>query len=93
MLLWPNCHTIGFEVRLATKVGTDFCACEKDFLHDHRIALKDGQITEYPTTKFKVVLKEDESRDLFLLSKCVSLTEHDIEEIDADCWLVSQVID
>ena len=29
----------------------------------------------------------------FLLSKCMPLTEDDIEEIDADCWLVTPVID
>src|SRR3982751_6246962 len=60
----------GFEVRLATKVGTDFCVYHKEFLHDHGIALKGDQITEYLTTKFKVLVNEDDSRDLFLLSKC-----------------------
>ena len=70
-----------------------FCACHKEFLHDHGIVLKEDQIAEYPTTKSKVLVNEDDSRDLFLLSKCIPLTDDDIEEIDADCWLVTPVID
>src|ERR687888_1966613 len=81
-----------FEVILATKVGKDFCALYMDFLRDRGIAIKDYQITEYPTTKFELILNKD-SRDLFLLSKCLPLTEEDIQKIQADCWLVSPVID
>jgi sugar/nucleoside kinase (ribokinase family) len=81
-----------FEVILATKVGKDFCALYMDFLRDRGIAIKDYQITQYPTTKFELLLNKD-SRDLFLLSKCLPLTEEDIQKIQADCWLVSPVID
>jgi hypothetical protein len=28
-----------------------------------------------------------------LLSRCIPLTEDDIQEIDTDCWLVAPVID
>jgi hypothetical protein len=69
MLLWPDCIQFGFEARLATKVGTDFCVCHKEFLHDHGITLKEDQITEYPTAKFKVLVNEDDSRDVFFAFK------------------------
>ena len=81
----------GFEVCLATKIGTDFCACHMQFLHDLEIVIKKHQITEYPTMEFKVKLNDDNSRHLYLLSKCGSLTEEDIHKINADCWLVSPV--
>ncbi|MFL6430530.1 MAG: PfkB family carbohydrate kinase [Nitrososphaeraceae archaeon] len=81
-----------FEVNLATKVGKDFCALYMDFLCDRGIAVKEYQITECPTTKFEIILNKD-TRDLFLLSKCLPLTEEDIQKIHADCWLVSPVID
>lgn len=36
----------GFEVRLATKVGTDFWVSHNEFLHDHGIALKEDRILQ-----------------------------------------------
>jgi sugar/nucleoside kinase (ribokinase family) len=81
-----------FEVILATKVGKDLCTLYMDFLRDRGIAIEQYQITECPTTKFELILSND-TRDLFLLSKCLPLTEEDIQKIQADCWLVSPVID
>ena len=50
-----------------------------------KLKIKWYQISEYPTTKSKLILNYDNSIDLYLLSKCASLTEEDIHKINADC--------
>jgi sugar/nucleoside kinase (ribokinase family) len=82
----------GFEVTLATKVGNDFSPQNIDFLRNKGIAIKEYQVAQYPTTKFRLTVNKD-FRELFLLSKCAPLTVEDIQNIHTDCWLVSPVID
>jgi sugar/nucleoside kinase (ribokinase family) len=82
----------GFEVFLATKVGKDFSLQNMNVLRDHKIVIKEYQISESLTTKFQLILTKD-SRNLFLLSKCAPLTIEDIQKIQTDCWLVSPVVD
>jgi sugar/nucleoside kinase (ribokinase family) len=84
----------GFEVILATKVGKDFSPVNMNILRDHGITIKEYQMAESATTtKFELVLNNEYSRDLFLISKCAPLTLDDIQNIQTDCWLVSPVID
>jgi sugar/nucleoside kinase (ribokinase family) len=84
----------GFEVMLATRVGKrDFTQSNMKILYDHGITIEEYQMVESAnTTKIELMLNND-SRDLFLLSKCVPLTLDDIQKVEADCWLVSPVID
>ena len=81
-----------FKIELATKVGKDFSQDSRIMLRNNGISIKDTQITDSPTTRFRIVLKK-ESRDLFLLSKSSPITIEDIKEIKTDCWIVSPVID
>ena len=85
----------GFEVILATKVGKkDFSPVNMNILRDYGITIKEYQMAESATTtKFELVLNNEYSRDLFLISKCAPLTLEDIQNIQTDCWLVSPVID
>jgi len=81
-----------FKIELATKVGKDFSQDSRLMLHNNGINIEDTQITDSPTTRFRIILKK-ESRDLFLLSKCSPITVEDIKEIETDCWIVSPIID
>ena len=64
-----------------------------NILRDHGITIKEYQIAESATTtKFELVLNNEYSRDLFLISKCAPLTLEDIQNIQTNCWLVSPVI-
>lgn len=82
----------GFEVTLATKVGKDFSPPNIDFLRNKGITIKEYQVVQCPTTKFRLTVNKD-FRELFLLEKCAPLTVEDIQNIHTDCWLVSPVID
>ena len=61
----------GFEVILATKVGKkDFSPVNMNILRDYGITIKEYQMAESATTtKFELVLNNEYSRDLFLISK------------------------
>lgn len=84
----------GFEVILATKVGKkDFSCANMNVLRDHGININEHQMVDSATTKFELIINNKDSRDLFLLSKCLPLTVEDIQTIQTDCWLVSPVLD
>lgn len=82
----------GFDVELATKVGSDFPDDARNILRDNNITLKERSIAERPTTRFTLET-DGEPRRLVLQSKCDPISEQDIEEMKVDCWIASPVID
>jgi sugar/nucleoside kinase (ribokinase family) len=94
----PACYcgltakNLGFEVILATRVGKDFPQGSMNIIRNDGLIIKEAQVTESPTTRFKIILNKD-CRELFLISKCSPLTLDDVEKIQTDSWLVSPVID
>jgi sugar/nucleoside kinase (ribokinase family) len=55
--------------------------------------LEIGQQEEhFPTTRFFLQYLDD-SRQLYLISKCSPLTINDVKEVDVDGWIVSPIID
>jgi sugar/nucleoside kinase (ribokinase family) len=82
----------GFDVDLATRAGRDFPLGKRNFLLEHKIAIKDTQFVDSPTTRFTLV-SEGDSRKLVLQSRCDPISASEIKEMKVDCWLVSPVID
>lgn len=82
----------GFDVSLATRVGTDFPQEMHKLLRDSGIILSDRQVADAPTTRFSLI-SEGGSRRLVLSSKCDTLTAGEIRDMKVDCWLASPVID
>jgi sugar/nucleoside kinase (ribokinase family) len=86
----------GFDVSLATRIGTDFSPTYKRMLTSERIILTDDHLShERATTRFRIKSNKDNNniRSLFLASKCAQITIADIEKIETEGWLVSPVID
>jgi sugar/nucleoside kinase (ribokinase family) len=81
-----------FDVGLATRVGKDFPVDMHRILRDNDIILSDRQISSTPTTRFRLISKEN-SRQLVLIAKCDPLAANDVKDMKVDCWLVSPVID
>ncbi|MFQ5920830.1 MAG: ribokinase, partial [Nitrososphaerales archaeon] len=82
---------LGFDVRLATKIGLDFPDEFKRLLAERGVRIPRRCVsTSSPSTRFKLVLKDD-GRDLFLLARCDDITLEDIE-LDADACVVSPII-
>jgi sugar/nucleoside kinase (ribokinase family) len=94
----PSCYCgltgrrFGFGVSLATKVGRDSPKDLYDMLQNNNIILSDRNIADAATTRFEIISNGD-SRQLFLSVKCNPLTIHDIQDMKADCWIASPVID
>lgn len=82
----------GFDVELATKVGSDFPDDARNVLRDNNITLKERSVADGPTTRFTLET-DGEPRRLLLKSKCSPILEQDIEEMKVDCWIASPVID
>lgn len=82
----------GFDVDLATRAGKDFPLDKRNFLLEHKIAIKSEQFVDSPTTRFSLIAEGD-SRRLVLQSKCDPISANEIKEMKVDCWLVSPVID
>lgn len=82
----------GFDVDLATKVGSDFPDDARNILRDNNITLKESNIADGPTTRFTLET-DGESRRLVLQSKCKPISEQDIADMKVDCWIASPVID
>ncbi len=95
----PTCYggliakKFGFDVIPVTKVGNDFSVNNKRLLHENGIEINHSHIANNsPTTRFLITIKKD-NRDLFLCSKCEPLRSEDFCEINADCWIISPVLD
>lgn len=82
----------GFDVELATQVGSDFPDSALNLLRDNGITLKDRNITDGATTRF-LLETDGEPRRLALQAKCGPVLEQDIAEMKVDCWIASPVID
>jgi sugar/nucleoside kinase (ribokinase family) len=82
----------GFDVGLATRVGSDFPQEMHRMLRDNDIILSDRQVSDAPTTRFGLI-SEGETRQLVLSAKCDPLTVDEIKDMKVDCWLASPVID
>lgn len=83
----------GFDIRLATRVGSDFPQETRKVLRDNDLILSDRQVSSSaPTTRFSLI-SESESRRLVLSAKCDPLTVDEIKDMKVDCWLASPVID
>lgn len=82
----------GFDVELATKVGSDFPDDARNILRDNKITLRDRNIASGSTTRFTLE-PEGESRRLSLTSRCEPVKEQDIMEMKVDCWIASPVLD
>ena len=82
----------GFDVELATRVGSDFTDESRNVLRDSNINLRTNHVVGAPTTRFTLETEGD-GRQLVLQSRCDPLTGQDISEMKVDCWLASPVID
>lgn len=82
----------GFGVSLATRVGRDFPQEMYRMLRDNDLILGDRQVSDAPTTRFRLA-SEGDSRRLVLNSKCDQLSADEIKDMKVDCWLASPVID
>lgn len=82
----------GFDVELATKVGSDFSNDARNVLRDNNINLRENHLASAPTTRF-VLEAQGNGRQLVLQSKCDPVTEQDVSDMKVDCWLASPVID
>jgi sugar/nucleoside kinase (ribokinase family) len=83
----------GFDVALATRIGSDFPSQMVDFLLRNKIAINENHRDhQNPTTRFSICSQQD-TRTLSLASKCGALTPEDIGKMKVDCWLASPVVD
>lgn len=82
----------GFDVDLATRAGKDFPLDKRNFLLEHKIAIKSAQFVDSLTTRFSLAAEGD-SRRLMLQSRCDPISAKEVGEMKVDCWLVSPVID
>ncbi len=83
----------GFEVALATRIGSDFPSQMVDLLRQNKIFVKENHRDhQNPTTRFSISTQQD-TRMLSLTSKCGPLAAEDIEKMNVDCWLASPVVD
>lgn len=83
--------TFGFEATPGTKVGGDILP-KSEMLKACNIFLNSKQIDrKNPTTKFRLVSKNNGGRDLFLLERCSPLHSTDIP--DSDGIVISPVFD
>jgi sugar/nucleoside kinase (ribokinase family) len=85
------CRRLGFEPILVTKVGEDLPEDKRDFLKRNLLHIRQFE-KECLSTKFSI-RQCDDTREVILLSKCNPLTVEDVDDIDADAWIVSPVID
>lgn len=82
---------LGFDVKLATKIGLDFPEDLKRSLGKSGLQIPSGCVSpKSPSTRFKLVLR-DKGRDLFLLARCDDITAEDIK-LDTDTCIVSPII-
>lgn len=94
----PACYAgltsrrFGFEVSLATRVGTDFPGDLRRMLENEKLLIPQRSIVNVPTTKFGISAGND-SRRLTLLAKCLPIDPKDIEGTKVDCWIASPVYD
>lgn len=83
----------GFEVALATRIGSDFPSEMVDLLRQNKIVINDNHWDhQNPTTRFSIASQQD-TRTLSLISKCGPLTAEDVGKMKVDCWLASPVAD
>lgn len=86
-----------FDVTLVTKIGTDFPQQYKQLLLAESINIEEPKLSHnFPTTRFRISLGKNErvdSRSLRLSSKGAPLTIRDLENINAECILISPVLD
>ena len=82
----------GFDVELATKVGSDFSNDARNVLRDNNINLRENHLASAPTTRF-MLEAQGNGRQLVLQSKCDPITEQDVFDMKVDCWLASPVTD
>jgi sugar/nucleoside kinase (ribokinase family) len=85
------CREIGLDTTLVTRVGPDFPNEMRDSLNVRGLAIGQ-QDDHFPTTRF-YLRHIDDSRQLYLISKCSPLTINDVKEVDVDGWIVSPIID
>ena len=94
----PSCYSglvsrkFGFDVTLITKVGKNLPKELCKILRKNKISLDRQPIVNSQTTRFDIIAKDD-SRELYLGVRCAPLTVEDIQQVNADCWLASPVID
>lgn len=80
----------GFNVKLVTKIGRDFPEDFKKLLDEKGLTISSKCVSDKPSTRFKLVLKDHE-RDLFLLARCDDITAEDVEH-NVDAYIVSPII-
>ncbi|HYP42774.1 MAG TPA: hypothetical protein VEQ18_02015 [Candidatus Nitrosocosmicus sp.] len=96
----PSCYgnviakTFDFNVVLFTKIGLDLDNEKLAYLNQNSIHIKPDQIDDKnPTTRFRLVMHRDGSRDLYLLSKCSPISITSLETGGLDGIVLSPVID
>ena len=87
-----TCRRFGFDVVLATKVGRDLPESILRLLSEEKIFLEQTKFVDSPTTRFSITA-DNESRRMVIQARCEQLATSDVENIKADCWLVSPVFD
>ena len=94
----PACYAgltsrrFGFDVSLATRVGTDFPSDLRRMLENEKLMIPQKSVVNDPTTKFRISTEND-SRQLAIHAMCLPIDPNDIENMKVDCWLVSPVYD
>ena len=96
----PSCYgnviakTFNFDVTLFTKIGHDLDGEKLDYLNQNSIYIKLDQVDDNnPTTRFRLIIHRDGSRDLFLLSKCSPINTTFLDTGGLDGIVLSPVID
>ena len=85
-----TCRELGVDPILVTKVGEDFPANMRHLLQEKGLGIK--KFEKYPTTRFELK-QQGYRRKVYLRAKCTPLSVGDVENIDADGWIVSPIID
>jgi sugar/nucleoside kinase (ribokinase family) len=85
------CREIGLDTTLVTKVGGDFPEEMRRFMNDKGFTIN-NVVENLPTTRFYLRYLDD-SRELYLESKCSALTIDDVKDVDVDGWIISPIID
>lgn len=90
----PTCYSgltiksLSHDVSLVTKIGADFEY--REMLEQKGLIISDNCVSDKPTTRFKIVIDENE-RKLFLLAKCADITVEDVD-FDTDACIISPII-
>jgi sugar/nucleoside kinase (ribokinase family) len=96
----PSCYgsivakTLNLNAVLFTKMGQDYYGKKIGYLRKNGVEVDSSQVDNMnPTTKFRLILHPDGSRDVFLLSKCSPIDIAHLNTNNLDGIVLSPVFD